>query len=313
MTEGLRSFDGGVAIVTGAGSGIGAALAAELALRGTEVVLADIDVTDAETVAERIRSRGGRVSATQLDVTSARAFDAVVAETVKRLGRLDYVFNNAGIGVGGPAAHYTLDAWERILAVNLRGVIHGVQAAYPVMIQQGFGHVVNTASMAGLTTSPGMIGYATTKHAVVALSQALRSEAALHGVRVSVLCPGVIRTPLLQGGKHGIFLGPLPVERQRQLFADFFERFRPMPAPVFARKTLDRVARNRAIVIVPAWWRILWWLERASPAFTSFLARKGFEREQRLLLTETSGPDQRRGSTGSLSSASTPKTHSWTR
>jgi NAD(P)-dependent dehydrogenase (short-subunit alcohol dehydrogenase family) len=304
MTEGLRSFDGGVAIVTGAGSGIGAALAAELALRGTEVVLADIDVTDAETVAERIRSRGGRVSATQLDVTSAPAFDAVVAETVKRLGRLDYVFNNAGIGVGGPAADYTLDAWERILAVNLRGVIHGVQAAYPVMIRQGFGHVVNTASMAGLTTSPGMIGYATTKHAVVALSQALRSEAALHGVRVSVLCPGVIRTPLLQGGKHGIFLGPLPVERQRQLFADFFERFRPMPAPVFARKTLDRVARNRAIVIVPAWWRILWWLERSSPAFTSFLARKGFERGGRLVL------DERRGSAGSLSSASTPHTRS---
>ena len=283
MSDGLRSFDGGVAIVTGGGSGIGAALAEELALRGTDVVLADIDVADAETVAERIRSRGGRASATQLDVTSAPAFDAVVAATMQRRGRLDYVFNNAGIGVGGPAADYTLDAWERILAVNLRGVVHGVQAAYPVMIRQGFGHIVNTASMAGLTTSPGMIGYTTTKHAVVALSQALRSEAAAHGIRVSALCPGVIRTPLLQGGKHGIFLGPESVERQRQRFADFFERFRPMPAPVFARKTLDRVARDRGIIIVPGWWRMLWWLERASPALTSFLARKGFEREQRRL------------------------------
>ena len=312
MSEGLR-FGGGVAVVTGAGSGIGAALAEELALRGSEVVLADIEIADAEAVAERIRSRGGRASATHLDVTSAPVFEAVVAETAKRLGRLDYVFNNAGIGVGGPAADYTVDAWDRILAVNLRGVIHGVQAAYPVMIRQGFGHIVNTASMAGLTTSPGMIGYATTKHAVVALSLALRSEAALHGIRVSVLCPGVIRTPLLQGGKHGIFLGPLPVDRQRQLVADFFERFRPMPAPVFARKTLDRIARNRAIVIVPGWWRILWWVERASPAFTSFLARKGFERGQRLMLDDMSAPDQRRGSTGSLSSASTPNTDSWTR
>lgn len=283
MSDGLRSFDGGVAIVTGGGSGIGAALAEELALRGTDVVLADIDVADAETVAERIRSRGGRASATHLDVTSAPAFDAVVAATMQRRGRLDYVFNNAGIGVGGPAADYTLDAWERILAVNLRGVVHGVQAAYPVMIRQRFGHIVNTASMAGLTTSPGMIGYTTTKHAVVALSQALRSEAAAHGIRVSALCPGVIRTPLLQGGKHGIFLGPESEERQRQLFAEFFERFRPMPAPVFARKTLDRVARNRGIIIVPGWWRMLWVLERASPALTSFLARKGFEREQRRL------------------------------
>jgi len=92
----------------------------------------------------------------------------------------------------------------------------------------------------------------------------------------------VIRTPLLQGGKHGIFLGSVPVERQRQLVGEFFERFRPMPAAVFARKTLDRIARNRAIVIVPAWWRVLWWVERACPAFTSFLARKGFERGQRL-------------------------------
>jgi NAD(P)-dependent dehydrogenase (short-subunit alcohol dehydrogenase family) len=312
MNEGLRCFDGAVAIVTGAGSGIGAALAEELALRGSEVVLADVDATDAEAVAERIRSRGGRASATHLDVTSAAAFEGVVVETVKRLGRLDYVFNNAGIGVAGPAADYTLDAWDRILGVNLRGVIHGVQAAYPVMIRQGFGHVVNTASMAGLTTSPGMIGYATTKHAVVALSLALRSEAAAHGIRVSVLCPGVIRTPLLQGGKHGIFLGSVPVDRQRQLVGEFFERLRPMAAPVFARKVLDRVARNRAIVIVPGWWRILWWVERASPAFTSFLARKSFERAQQLL-DETSGSGQRRGSTGSLSSASAPKTHSWTR
>src|SRR5262245_56898285 len=210
MNAGLRSFDGAVAIVSGAGSGIGAALSADLALRRSEVVLADVDLADAEAVAAGIRSRGGLASARHLDVTSAPAFDAVVAETVKRLGRLDYVFNNAGIGVAGPAADYTLDAWDRILGVNLRGVINAVQAAYPVMIRQGFGHVVNTASMAGLTTSPGMIGYATTKHAVVALSLALRSEAASHGIRVSVLCPGVIRTPLLQGGKHGIFLGPAP-------------------------------------------------------------------------------------------------------
>ena len=298
MSEGLRIFDGGVAIVTGAGSGIGAALSQELAARGAEVVLLDIDVGDAETVADRIRARGGRATARHLDVTSGTSFADVVAETRERLGRLDYLFNNAGIGIGGEAAEYTLEAWDRILGVNLLGVIHGVHAAYPAMIRQGFGHVVNTASMAGLTTGPGMISYMTTKHAVVALSRALRAEAASYGVRVSVLCPGVIRTPLLEGGKHGMFLGSLPVERQKQLVREFFERLRPMSPPVFARKALDRIARNTEIVIVPGWWRLLWWLERASPALTGFVARKSFERGQRVLQQERFTKARGRPSTG---------------
>jgi NAD(P)-dependent dehydrogenase (short-subunit alcohol dehydrogenase family) len=208
----------------------------------------------------------------------------LVNETVEHQGRIDYLFNNAGIGVTGEVTDYTMEAWERILGVNLRGVIHGVQCAYPVMIRQGFGHIVNTASMAGLTTSPGIVSYTTTKHAVVALSQALRAEARGHGIRVSVLCPGVIRTPMLRGGKHGIFLGPVPEEKQRELGPEFFERLRPMSPSVFARKVLDQVARNKGIIIVPSWWRVWWWLERSSPALALFLARKIFERNRELLL-----------------------------
>jgi|SRR5581483_3862399 len=278
MAGGLRTFDGAVAIVTGAASGIGKAIAEALAARGSHVVLADIDADDAEAVAGAIRERGGRASARRLDVTRFPDVEALVGETVRQHGRVDYVFNNAGMVVGGATEDYTTAAWERILGVNLHGVIHGVQAAYPVMLRQGFGHIVNTASMAGLTISPGMIGYTTTKHAVVALSRALRAEAAMHGVRTSVLCPGVIRTPLLRGGKHGMFVGPVPAERQRQIAADFFSQLRPMPPPVFAAKVLDQVARNREIIIVPAWWRIFWWIERATPALASFIARKGAER-----------------------------------
>ena len=283
MMNGLRTFDGGVAIVTGAASGIGRAISEALALRGSEVVLADIDLDDAEAVAQQIRERGGRASARQLDVSRFADFRELVNGTVAQLRRIDYVFNNAGIGVSGEGADYTIEAWDRILGVNLKGVIHGVHCAYPVMLRQGFGHIVNTASIAGLTTSPGLVSYTTTKHAVVALSQALRAEARSRGVRVSVLCPGVIRTPLIQGGKHGIFLGPIPEERQRELALEFFERFRPMPTSVFARKALDQVARNKAIIVIPAWWRILWWLERASPPLSLFLARMGFERGRKLL------------------------------
>jgi NAD(P)-dependent dehydrogenase (short-subunit alcohol dehydrogenase family) len=283
MTDTLRTFDGAVAIVTGAASGIGRAISEALAHRGSQVVLADIDIDDAEAAARQIREAGGRASARRLDVSCFADFRELVNGTVEQLGRVDYLFNNAGIAVTGEVADYTVEAWDRILGVNLVGVIHGVQCAYPVMLRQGFGHIVNTASMAGLTTSPGLASYATTKHAVVALSRALRAEAHSRGVRVSVLCPGVIRTPLMQGGKHGVFLGPMSEESQRALFLEFLERFRPMAPPLFARKVLEQLARNKEIIIVPAWWRVFWWLERAFPALSSFLARKGFERGRELL------------------------------
>jgi len=291
---GLRTFDGAVAIVTGAASGIGKAIAETVAARGSAVVLTDIDHADAEVAARQIREHGGRASAHHLDVTDAREFDEVVSETVGRLGRLDYVFNNAGIGVAGEVGEHTLEAWDRILGVNLKGVIHGIQFAYPVMVRQGFGHIVNTASMAGLATFPGSGSYTATKHAVVALSKVLRAEAWSRGIRVSVLCPGVIRTPILEGGRHGIFLASEFPEAQRKIARDFFEQFRPMPPETFARKALDRIARNQAIIIVPAWWRVFWWMERAAPSLWAFLSRKGYERGRaRLLaaLADVGSPD----------------------
>lgn len=283
MTDGLRTFDGGVAIVTGAASGIGRAISEALAQRGCQVVLADIDCGDAETAAARIREKGGRASAKHLDVCNFAAVSELVTETMEKLGRIDYIFNNAGIAVTGEVANYTIDAWHRIIGVNLGGVVNGVQAAYAAMIRQGFGHIVNTASMAGLTTSPAMASYSATKHAVVGLSKALRVEARFRGVRVSVICPGVIHTPLLRGGKHGIFLMPLPEDKQREIVGQLFELFRPMDVSIFARKVLDRVARNRAIIVIPGWYKIFWWIERASPTLGAFLARKAFERHRKLL------------------------------
>jgi len=189
-------------------------------------------------------------------VRDALAFDAIVALTIERHGRLDYLFNNAGIAIGGEIREYRLDDWRDVVDVNLMGVVHGVQASYGRMIAQGFGHIVNTASVAGLLPSPLMGSYTTTKHAVMGLSRALRAEGARYGVRVSALCPGVIRTPILTGGRFGRMAQPMDLG----LALKMWEELRPIEPEEFARRALRAVAQNRGTIIVPGWWRLICWL-----------------------------------------------------
>ncbi len=190
-------FHDKVAVITGGASGICKAIGTALAHRGADVVLADIDDVAAKAAADDIAGTPtGRVSGTGLDVRDAGAFAELVERVVAERGRIDLMFNNAGIGMGGEVAELTLEHWDRVIDIDLRGVVHGVAAAYPVMIRQGRGHIVNTASLAGLIPHPMLVPYATAKHAVVGLSLSLRGEATLYGVRVSVLCPGIIDTPI---------------------------------------------------------------------------------------------------------------------
>ena len=276
----IRIFDGATAIVTGAASGIGRALAEELAKRGCEVILADLQIELAEEIASEINNSGGKAKAIKVDVTDFPAMEQLIQETVRRTGRLDYIFNNAGIVIGGYVNHYGIEDWNRVVDVNLRGVINGIQAAYKIMVQQGFGHIVNTASMAGLMPGPGNVSYTTTKHAVVGLSRSLRAEAAQLGVRVSVLCPGVVRTPILEGGgKYGKMLIDIPPEQVRQLW----EKLKPMSPNLFAKKVLRLVAKNKAIIIVPSWWKVYWWVNRLSPSLGIFLSQKQFQKVQKKL------------------------------
>src|ERR1700754_1918200 len=166
------TFAGKQAIVTGAGSGIGAALCRALASAGATVMCTDIDGVAPQKTASAIGARSAR-----LDVTDAPAVQAAVDEVVDRAGRLDLMFNNAGICWGGDTELLTLDQWNAIIDINIRGVVHGVAAAYPLMLRQGHGYIINTASMAGLAAGGHLTSYVATKHAVVGLSMALRSEA----------------------------------------------------------------------------------------------------------------------------------------
>jgi NADP-dependent 3-hydroxy acid dehydrogenase YdfG len=254
---------GKVAFVTGGASGIGAALSTELSNGGAQVWIADRQIGRAQELAQRLRDGGAEVHAIELDVRDFAAFEGAVAAAVQESGRIDYLFNNAGIGVSGEIDSYTLDDWNDVFDVNLRGVVHGIQAVYPVMIRQGSGHIVNTASMAGLTTTVGQASYTATKHAVVAISRSMRLEAERHGVRVSALCPGVIRTPILTGGEYGRINAPGLTSEE---FQKSWERLRPMDADKFAKRVLRAVLRNEAMIIVPGWWKGWWYLERLSPA-----------------------------------------------
>jgi NAD(P)-dependent dehydrogenase (short-subunit alcohol dehydrogenase family) len=258
-------FSDRVAIVTGGASGIGRAIGTELARRGAEVVLADRQGDAAEQVAASIRGEGHRATAAELDVRNFADFSRLARSTALRSKRIDYLFNNAGISVGGEMDGYAIDDWNDVLDVNVGGVVHGIQAVYPVMVRQRSGHIVNTASVAGLVGAPYAGSYTASKHAVVGVSKALRIEAEAHGVRVSVLCPGAIRTPILTGGKFGRINNPNATEER--VLAQW-ERFRPIDPDALARAALDAVAKNQAIIVVPRWWKAVWYLDRLSPALS---------------------------------------------
>jgi NADP-dependent 3-hydroxy acid dehydrogenase YdfG len=276
------SVSGKVAFVTGGASGIGAALSTELVDKGAEVWIADRQIGVAEELAQRLNDCGdGRAHAIELDVRGYPAFERAVAEAVHRSGRIDYLFNNAGIAISGEVDTYTLDDWNDVLDVNLRGVVHGIQAVYPIMIRQHAGHIVNTASFAGLVTSAGSVSYAATKHAVVALSNTFRLEAQRHGVRVSVLCPGVIRTPILTGGAYGRKLTGVSDDE----ILDFWGASRPMAPERFAERALRAVLRGDGIIVVPTWWKAIWYLERLSPALSMRAARVPLKRIRELAST----------------------------
>jgi NAD(P)-dependent dehydrogenase (short-subunit alcohol dehydrogenase family) len=271
MPSPIEGYKGSVAIVTGAASGIGKALAEELAARGAEVVVADIDIEAARLCAAAICDSGGKASAYALDVSDSEAVDALLQSTSQRCGRINYLFNNAGIALNGKCEDFELSHWEKVIGINLMGVVYGVRAAQKIMLAQGFGHIVNTASFAGVFPWPTTIAYTTTKYAVVGMSNALRAELAHAGIKVSVLCPGTVMTPMIeQGASPQRWVGTYPAEK----LDAFFGNAKGMNPQKFATKALDRIARNQAIIVLPASYKLLWWINRVSPSLAIFLSEK---------------------------------------
>jgi NAD(P)-dependent dehydrogenase (short-subunit alcohol dehydrogenase family) len=194
-----------VAVVTGAASGIGRALAAAFAAEGARVVLADVETVPLEEAAHALAAGGTETLAVRTDVSRGEQVEALAAAAERRFGAVHVVCNNAGVAVSALSWMHTTADWEWVLGVNLWGVIHGVRVFVPRLLANGAdGHVVNTASMAGLISGPGMAAYNVTKHGVVTLSETLHHELRFLGARVgvSVLCPAWVNTRIMDSGRN---------------------------------------------------------------------------------------------------------------
>lgn len=196
-------FDGQVALVTGGGSGIGAQVARDLARAGALVVVSDRHVDRVGDLLDGWGDEGRRASARALDVTDREAFAAAVSEVLESSGRLDLLFNNAGvIRSPRPMAEWSDNDWDRVMGVNAKGVFNGLATVLPVMIKQQRGVVLNVGSVTAVKSVSGLGVYAASKAAVTALTRAAALEAGPHGVRVNELQPGPTRTPMVTGPEH---------------------------------------------------------------------------------------------------------------
>jgi 2-hydroxycyclohexanecarboxyl-CoA dehydrogenase len=236
----VKVAEGSRAVITGAGSGIGRATALRFARRGASVVCVDID--DEAAVATADECGGGAVGR-RCDVSDAAAVEALASELEGKVGPIDVLVNNAGVGVAGPFLDASAQDWDWLIGVNLNGVAYGCRAFGARMVSRGRGHVVNVASGAAYIMSRDLAAYCASKAAVVALSRCLRGDWASAGVGVSAICPGVINTPI---ASHSRMVGALAERSER---AASMMRFGHSPDLV-AKAIVRAVERNHEVVPV---------------------------------------------------------------
>lgn len=276
----VTDLRGKIVVVTGAGSGIGKETALAFARRGATLALCDINEGGLAETERQIQTLGGETLARRVDVASADQMREFAAAVHGSCEAVDILMNNAGVGLGAGFLDTSLEDWDWITGINLRGVIHGCHFFVPPMVQRGRGgHVINVASGAAYVASELLAAYSTTKFAVLGLSEALRDELRRHGIGVTAVCPGLINTPITETSP---LRGPNATAEARRRMVELYRRRNYGPERV-ARNILKAVQRNRAVApISPEAWA-MYFLKRLAPWAVAWLNRVTGERMRRQL------------------------------
>jgi len=264
----MKNIKGKVAIVTGAGSGLGKAISKYLGENGVIVAIADIDITSANETLNSIIEQGGDGFVIEVDVGDAEAIERMICTTHDKCGRIDFLFNNAGAAINGEFKDMTLKHWQKMFDVNFWGIVYACKSVYPVMINQGYGSIINVTSFAGLLPGGLMASYSASKFAAVGFTLNLRSEAKQYGINVTALCPGYLETPMHESAQN---VSDYVVEHDKKYRA----KKHNWPAPEDCiNHMMKGVIKNKCIVVSPRAQIIFWWLYRLFPSFIPWIWSK---------------------------------------
>ena len=261
----MNYYENKIVIVTGGASGLGMALCKELGRRGATVISVDINQEGAQQVAAHISEAGGAAHFAYLDVSLYENAHRIISDIVAKYGRLDMIFNNAGTAIQGETRDLDVRHWRKVIDVNLWGVIYSSILAYNVMEKQKEGQIINISSLAGLIPVPKEIPYCTSKWAIVGFSQSLRVEGADLGIKVNLVCPGLMQTPIHE---TTLFVN---VDKEKLTKPKVIRSY--MDPAKAADIILKGVERNKSLIIFPLYARLIWWLYRINASVFQFLFR----------------------------------------
>ena len=258
----IKNFQNKSVLITGAATGIGRALAHELANRGAVVYVTALTKKEAQTVVDEITSSNGKAIAAELDVGNFKDIEKMIDLVVSEQGQLDIMINNAGVAYVGESYDMQVETIEKLAHINFTAVNVGAVLAYTQMKKQGFGHILNTASMGGFLPTPGMAIYAATKHGVVGLTTSLASEGKDFNIVVKASCPGFIKSELMNKSSD--------VSKNMSDYLDLLPK--PIDASIAAKTIIDGLGKKPVLIFTPSYAKVSYFLNRFIPGF---LARGG--------------------------------------
>lgn len=273
----MKDFNNKVILITGAGSGIGRETALKFSELGGKIAVADVNDQSAKETVGMIETKGGKATAFHCDVSSLNSVERLAEAVEDNLGPVDVLMNNAGIGAAGLLVDVKMDTWQKVMSINVMGVVNGCHVFVPRMVARGHGgHIINISSAASFIAAKEMIAYSTSKFAVFGFSESLRAQMAEHNIGVSTICPGLINTAIVA---NTVYEGEKLEAGVRERAVALYER-RNYPPSKVANAIIKATQKNRAVVPVsPEAW-IMYWCKRFFPG----LVRRATQGDNRLLM-----------------------------